>query len=203
MENLNINYSLYDFETIVDLIDSDCPILEAFENDILYSTEHTLTNYFGKYTINSEVVNRKDEGPYLSIQISDTDKSEIICKENYEYLFLGEIECGPFNLIINVETPNKVEVPAVKVKSDDRIWEHDQMRCKNCGGNSFSFDWKFKNENQVIAALNCHSGYGLMLESAEITCNSCGTSGHFNDGKFIKIKTLIKKGRSKKVRHSN
>ena len=46
--------------------------------------------------------------------------------------------------------------------------------CKECGGNSFTFRWRWKDTADLITLTMCHDGYGFQFEDADITCNKCG-----------------------------
>ena len=62
-----------------------------------------------------------------------------------------------------------------------------RMTCKKCKGNSFSFEWKFKNEREEASAYFAHDGWGFQLEDSTIKCDTCGTSSEYEKENFIVV----------------
>ena len=59
------------------------------------------------------------------------------------------------------------------------------LRCCHCGGDAFSFRWKWADKSELIALTLCHPGFGFQLEDAIITCHSCARHLEYgNDDDF-------------------
>lgn len=58
------------------------------------------------------------------------------------------------------------------------------MKCKKCGGTSFSFRWDY-NEDDEINLFMGHDGIGFQLEDSIIKCNKCGKESLYEEEDFI------------------
>jgi len=65
-----------------------------------------------------------------------------------------------------------------------------KLICKKCGGDSFSFVWRFKDESEEYRAYFCHDGIGFELEDAIIKCVKCGTEAQYEEEDFLLIKQV-------------
>lgn len=48
------------------------------------------------------------------------------------------------------------------------------LTCGKCGGTTFRFTWKWKNEEQRNKMYMMHDGLGYLAEDAYMICDSCG-----------------------------
>lgn len=206
MVELEIHYTPYEVDIINNLMELGEPIKEANLDDVLFTKKEEIYTNDNIYLVESIVTNAI-HGPVFKITIRD---GVIICDRNrfdeslvtieVDYV-LGDtgnhLQINDFNIKIIFDTPIWEE--EVEEKSEEPpFWEHDQLVCKKCKGNTFTFDWKFKDEASANNAIMGHRGYGLMLDWAEMTCATCGAKGYYDDSKVIGIKILVAKGKEKK-----
>jgi len=58
------------------------------------------------------------------------------------------------------------------------------MKCKECGGTSFSFRWDY-NEDEEMTLYMCHDGMGFQLTDSIIKCDKCGKESPYEQEEFI------------------
>ena len=63
------------------------------------------------------------------------------------------------------------------------------MKCKKCGGNSFSFRWKYY-EKDRLRLIFCHDGVGYQLTDAIVRCDKCGIESEYEEEDFITTKEV-------------
>ena len=58
------------------------------------------------------------------------------------------------------------------------------MKCKKCGGTSFSFRWDY-DEDEEMSLYMCHDGMGFQLTDSIIKCDKCGKESPYEQEEFI------------------
>ena len=58
------------------------------------------------------------------------------------------------------------------------------MKCKKCGGTSFSFRWDY-DEDEEMGLYMCHDGMGFQLTDSIIRCDKCGKESPYEQEEFI------------------
>ena len=58
------------------------------------------------------------------------------------------------------------------------------MKCKKCGGTSFSFRWDYDEDDEMKLYM-CHDGMGFELTDSIIRCDKCGKESPYEQEEFI------------------
>ena len=74
------------------------------------------------------------------------------------------------------------------------------MKCKKCGGTSFSFRWDYDEDDEMNSYM-CHDGMGFQLTDSIIRCDKCKKESPYEQEEFITTEVFdIKLKEEKKLK---
>src|SRR6056297_4214213 len=76
------------------------------------------------------------------------------------------------------------------------------MKCKKCGGTSFSFRWDY-DEDYEMDLYMCHDGMGFQLIDSIIKCDKCGKESQYEQEEFITTEVFDIKSEDLRTKNEN